>query len=196
MIKTNEYLIRGGELTAGQKANIVRQLLAARSSEQVKRGFYKGVRYSNNTDESGDVTGTYPAFYIPPYNGNKKYQTVVPMSPGTHILSANSYELEIIRLLRMFAPDNPDVKYMVEKTVKRLKTACFADKCVIGECFHSGLISLRFLIAVAPEEKEWVRKLVDKFRKHYGDQKRHGGVIKYFNLCMAEMDDGIVQPGL
>ena len=43
MIKTNHHLIKGGDLTEPQKANIVRQFLDAQSTpEQVQR-FHRGV---------------------------------------------------------------------------------------------------------------------------------------------------------
>ena len=62
MIKTNHHLIKGGELTEPQKANVVRQFLDAQSEERTKQGFYKGVGYSDNIDSDGDITGIYPAF--------------------------------------------------------------------------------------------------------------------------------------
>jgi len=37
MIKTNHHLIKGGKLTDAQKATIARQLLAARSTTDIKR---------------------------------------------------------------------------------------------------------------------------------------------------------------
>ena len=188
MIKTNHYLIKGGELTEAQKANISSQLLAARSSEREKQSFYKGVNYENNMDKNGDITGTYPAYYITPYNGGKKLQTVIPVSPKTHILAANAYELDIIRLLYLFAPDNPEVREMTRGTLKRLSTACFANECIIGECFHSSLPALRFISAAAPEEAAWLNKLANKISanlpdKLSGKNRVHGNVQFYYYLC-------------
>jgi len=199
MIKTNHHLITGGGLTDAQKANIVRQLLAARSDERTKQSFYRGVKYPNNIDSAGDVTGTYPGYYIPPYNGGKKLQTVIPMSPKTHILSANSYELEIIRLLHLFAPDDPAVKNMVMGTLKRLKTSCFANDCIVGECFHASLLALRFISAVAPDDVAWITKLVEKISMHINDKLQgknrvHRNVLWYFRLCLSELPDDIPLP--
>jgi len=130
----------------------------------------------------------YPQYYIPPYNGGKKLQTVIPMSPKTHILSANAYELEILRLLALFAPDNPEVKEMVAKTLERLKNTCFGyQSCHVGECFHAGLIVLRFLAAAAPRETEWIKKQIDVYESHADDAKRHSGVNKYYLLCLSEL---------
>ena len=172
MVKTNHHLIKGGELTDAQKANIVRQLFAAQSDERQKQSFYNGVRANKNDEKT-----MYPIFYIPPYNNGKKLQTVIPMSPGTHILAANSYELEIIRLLHLFTPDNSDVQKMVSETLKRLKTTCFGFKsCSVGECFHSALIVLRFIAAAVPDENEWINKQIALYRNHAGDAKRHSGV--------------------
>jgi len=94
MIKTNHYLIEGGELTDAHKSKIVKRLLEARSTSEQAQRFYRGVRAFNENEQR-----MYPIFYIPSYNNGKKYQTVIPMTPKTHILSANSYELEILRLL-------------------------------------------------------------------------------------------------
>lgn len=196
MIKTNHYLIKGGTLSAPQKDKIVRGLLTARSGEREKQGFYKGVKYQNNTDGEGNIIGTYPAYFIPPFNGGKKPQTVIPMSPKTHILSSNSYELEILRLLSLFAPENPAVKEMVAGTVKRLRTACFARDCVVGECFHSSLIVLRFLASVLPRETEWLTALTGKIGSNIEDKLKgknriHGNTQWYYWLCLSELPDEV-----
>ena len=149
MVKTNHYLIKGGELTDAQKTNIIRQLLAAKSTPQQAVRFYAGVRFPGNTDSSG--RRMYPEFFIPPYNGGEKYKTVLNQTPKTHILSANLYELEILRLLHLFAPDDTEIKNMVEKTLARLKTTCFGNEDDgVGECFDTNLIVLRFLAAADP----------------------------------------------
>jgi hypothetical protein len=201
MVKTNHHIIKGGDLTDAQKANIVRQLLSTRSDECTKQSFYKGVNYQNNTDDSGDVTGTYPSYYIPPYNGGKKLQTIIPMSPKTHIFSANSYELEIIRLLCLFAPDDPAVKDMTAKTLKRLSTACFGNECIVGECFHSSLLVLRFIAAAAPDNTIWINKLVDKIGKNIGEKLKgknrvHGNLQWYYWLCLSELAYDTAEPEL
>ncbi|GHV06046.1 hypothetical protein FACS1894217_03980 [Clostridia bacterium] len=193
MIKTNRYLIQGGNLSEPQKANIVNQFLAARSDERTKQSFYKGVKYPNNVDKNGDGH-MYPIYFIPPYNDNKKYQTVIPMSPKTHILSANSYELEIIRLLHLFAPNDQAIKDMVAGSLARLKTTCYGyHDCAIGECFHSALIVLRFLATVAPNETEWITQLLEFFNKHMDEKLAlrgkgvHGNVLWYYWLCLSEL---------
>jgi len=192
MIKTNLHMIAGGELTDAQKSSVVRGLLAARSDERTIRGFHRGVRYTDNIDEAGDVIGTYPGYFIPPYNGGKKNQTVIPMSLGTHILSANSYELEIVRLLRLFAPDDPAVRIIVNGTLKRLKTACFGNDCSVGECFHASLVALRFIAATAPGDETWIRRLADKAGRHIDDRvngkKRFRDNVRfYYWLCLSEL---------
>ena len=135
------------------------------------------------------AAGICTQYILLSYNGNKKYQTVIPMSPKTHILSANSYELEIIRLLYLLAPDDSIVKKMVKKSLERLKTTCYGSgNCAVGECFYTALIVLRFLASVAPHETEWIEKLITLYREHVGDQKRHRGVAEYYRLCMSELN--------
>jgi len=192
MIKTNHHLLRGGELTDVQKSRIVKEFLAARSDGRTRAQFYNGVKYPGNTDASGGRM--YPDFFIPPYGDGKKYQTVIPMSPQTHILSANAYELEILRLLHLFSPNHPAVQEMVRKTLARLKTTCYGyHDCAVGECFHSSLIALRFLAAVS-DDRVWMRKLAAHFRNHFGDKKRHSGVLWYYWLCLLELPMEIAGP--
>ena len=197
MIKTNHYLIKGGEMTSPQKANIIRQLLAARSDESTVLSFKKGVaapEYLYALGQSRDERKMYPLFYIPPYNGGKKLQTVIPMSPKTHILSANSYELEIIRILYLFAADHPMVQDMAEKTLARLKTTCFGyQNCHHGECFHSALIVLRFLAGVS-DDTVWIKKLVAFFNRYNGETRRHSNTVWYFWLCLSELPYEIAEP--
>lgn len=200
MLKTNHHLIKGGELTVPQKEDIVRQFLAARSNERTKQSFYKGVRYPGNIDENGGGR-RYPAYFIPPYNNGKKFQTVIPLTPKTHILAANAYELEIIRLLHMFAPDNRDVHDMVEGTLERLKTTCYGyHDCAVGECFHTALIVLRFIAATAPDDAIWINKLLAFFKRHMDEKLSlrskgvHGNVLWYYWLCLSELPYEFAEP--
>ena len=178
MIKTNHYLIKGGELTEPQKANITGQLLAARSPQNEVERFQRSMK---------DAV-MYPSVYIPPYKGGEKYQTVIPMSPKTHILSANSYELEILRLLHMFAGQNGEVCDMIGETVTRLKKSCFGyQSCGYGECFESSVIALRFIAVVAPDDTEWQKKQIAVFNKHFKEKRRSAGVLHYYWLCLSEL---------
>ena len=200
MIKTNHHLIKGGTLTETQNANIVRQFLDAQSDERTKQSYYKGVKYPGNADKNGSGH-MYPIYFIPPYNNNKKYQTVIPMSPKTHILSANSYELEIIRLLCLLAPEDPIVGDMVNKSLERLKTTCYGyHDCAVGECFHTALIVLRFLATAASNDTDWINKLISFFRRHMDEKLAlsgkgiHGNVLWYYWLCLSELPLPFAEP--
>lgn len=200
VIKTNHYLIKGGELTDSQKANIVRRLLAAQSNERTKQSFYRGVKYPGNVDKNGSGH-MYPEFFIPPYNDNKKYQTVIPVSPKTHILSANAYELEIIRLLFVLAPEDSEVQEMTQRTLVRLKTTCYGyNDCAVGECFHTALIVLRFLAAASPSDSEWINKLLAFFKRNIDAKLAlrgkgvHGNVLWYYWLCLSELPAKAAEP--
>lgn len=107
----------------------------------------------------------YPLFYIPPYNGGKKLRLVQGYLPKTNILYANHYELEILRLLHMFALENEVVHDMVKATLQRLKGTCFENSCTQGECFATGISVLRFLAVVCPEDREWIDKLLTPLKQ-------------------------------
>ena len=186
MIKTNHYLIKGGELTDTQKRNIVNQLLYARSTPEQAQRFYLGVKYPNNTDSVG--RHMYPIYFIPPYNDGKKYKTIFNQTPKTHIFSANMYELEILRLLYLFAPGNTEIREMTAKTFERLKTTCFGyEDDGIGECFDTSLVTLRFLAATAPDETKWIQSRIDNYNRHYADKKRPWYCVWYYWLCLSEL---------
>ena len=186
MIKTNHHLIKGGELTDAHRATIVRQLLAARTDEREVQSFYQKMKADGST---------YPGYYLPPYNSNKKYQTVIPMSPKTHILSMNAYEMDILRLLCLFAPENPVVKDMVNGTFIRLKNSCPGGECSQGECFHSSLPVLRFFTVAKPDDKAWMRKLTAKINSGI-DAKYKTNAVPYYWLCLSELPYDIAEPGL
>ena len=186
MIKTNHHLIKDGELTDAHKASIVRQLLAVQTDENVIIKFYEKMKADGST---------YPGYFLPPYNDNKKYQTVIPMSPKTHILSMNAYEMDILRILWLFAPENPIVCDLIQGTIKRLKTTCFANDCSQGECFHTALPVLRFLSFANTEDKTWMRKITAKINNGI-EAKYKTNAVGYFWLCLSELPYDIAEPGL
>jgi hypothetical protein len=136
----------------------------------------------------------YPEIYIPPYNNGKKYMTLTGVIPQTHILSANAYELEILRLLALFLPDAETVKSMLNRTRERLVTACFAGSCYLGECYETGLVTLRFLCSVFPSDLEWQKNLTEKTAAHLDDKKRHSGTRFYLWLTLSELPGYIALP--
>jgi hypothetical protein len=186
MINANRYLIKGGILTEPQKAHIVRQLLAAQSNVRTKQNFYRGVKFPNNVDNGG--RRMYPEFFIPPYNDGKKLKTLFNQTPKTQIFSANHYELEILRLLILFAPNNAEVRHMQARTLLRLKTTCFGNADDgLGECFDTSLVVLRFLAIAAPEDISWIRSRMDNYNRHVTDKKRPWYSLWYYWLCLSEI---------
>ena len=192
MIKTNHHLMQGGVFTAVQAQTITRKLLAARNPDTAQR-FYTGVRYAHNTDAGG--RRMYPEYYIPPYNEGKKYKTLMNVAPKTHILSANLYELEILRLLYLLAPKHPDVLVMTTQTLTRLRTTCFGNQDDgMGECFDASMLVLRFLATTAPGETQWMQERIDSFHHHFDEKHRHWGVLWYFWLCLSELPMALAEP--
>jgi len=187
MLKTNHYLIKGGELTDAHKLTITNKLLAAKSTtEQVKRRF--GLKNKERH--------MYPYSYVLPYNGGEKLVTILNQQPKTQILSMNSYELEILRLLNLLTPNNPDVKNMSDQAFSRLKKTCFGNRgCGTGECYDAGLVSLRFLSTAAPSNEYWISNLINSYNAHAEKRKRsryYGRdytryYIWYYWLCLSEL---------
>jgi hypothetical protein len=179
MIKTNHYLIRGGNLSDAQKNTIVRKLYANKVTDGRMRTFNP---YA------------YPKFFIPPYNNGKKLQTIVPISPKSNIIADNAYEFEIIRLLHLFQPSD-EVSFMIEETLKRLKQTCFGyNECHFADCFEAGLTVLRFLSFAKTDDRGWINKQIATYNNHFTDRKRHSGVQKYYWMILSDMPFEIAMP--
>ena len=174
MVKTNHYLIQNpteDALSSAQKRRIVSELLAARSTPEQRRRFYLGVKFPGNCDARG--MRLYPDFYIPPYNGGKKYKTILGQTPNTHLFSANMYELEILRLLHRFAPDDYDVRTMTEATLDRLYHTCFGNEDDgVGECFDTNLVVIRFLCETSPHDIVRIKSRMDVYERHRDEKRR------------------------
>ncbi len=195
MVKTNYYLIKGGTLTQRQSEIITDQLLSSISSDTVVRNFYRSVKYPDNTDKNGHKM--YPLYFIPPYNNGIKLKTLLSQTPKTHILAANSYELEILRLLAILTVNNDTVKLMTEQTLARLRTTCFGNEDDgVGECYETSLIVLRFLAAAAPYETSWIKERLENYHKYYNSKHRHWSVKWYYLLCLSELPISIAEQEL
>lgn len=187
MVRTNHYLIKGGGLTDAHKTNITGQLLAAKSTpEQARR------RFSSITGGERDM---YPYLYVLPYNGGVKLNTIFNQQPKTQILSMNMYELEIMRLLYLFEPENPEIQDMTAQILERLKNTCFGNHgCGTGECFDAGLVTLRFLSAVAPDDKSWIKSQIKCYNNHAAEKKHSWYFMWYYWLCLSELPLEIAEP--
>lgn len=184
MIRTNHLMICGGDIPDREKSYIARRLLDARSSSARVKRFYDDVRCSGVIENTSRI---YPEFYIPPHNG-KKLRTVTGQLPKTQILSSNMYELEILRLLVLFAPERTEVREMVGRTLARLRTTCFgAGGCIGGECHDTLLVVLRFIAAAAPWDMRWMRNLIYKFNRGAGKRKSPRALLWYYWLCLSEL---------
>ncbi len=151
--KVNTKEIMGEEISFDDKERIASELLASIHSKDGADNNMPSVRPNANAEYM------YPVFFIPP-NGKKKHRLVQGFLPKTNILAANYYELESLRIMTKFAPNNPQVKQMIEDTAQRLKNTCFGNFCMQGECLATGISVLRFLVAARPNDKEWISKLL------------------------------------
>ncbi|MFA6947997.1 MAG: hypothetical protein WCQ72_03370 [Eubacteriales bacterium] len=176
MIKINHQLIAGRKLSDDERRSAAQKLLGARSTENEARRFWDGVHYSGNRDASGREM--YPMFFIPPYNGGSKYRTVLDQTPKTHILSANMYELEILRLLDILKPGDAEVAAMTARTSERLRTTCFGnDDDGVGECFDTSLVVLRFLAQISPNDIWRIKSRMDVFEALRRKKARFGSYM-------------------
>ena len=99
-MEINRKMLFGEEISAAEKKEAVSTFLNGICDKEAVVKYKKRMRVNAETDN------IYPNFYIPPYNGGKKLRLIQGYLPKTNILYANHCELEIIRLLYMFVPEN------------------------------------------------------------------------------------------
>lgn len=177
MLRANHYLIKAGgaqTLTPAQRERIIKTLLSARSApEQARR--------------AGNGRGLYPEIFLPPDNGGKKLKTIFNQTPKTHIFSANMYELEVVRLLCLLAPEEGEIPALRDRVLDRLRTTCFGSQDDgVGECFDTSLVVLRFLCTAAPEEEAWIHSRMENYLRHKDEKKRPWFSQWYYWLCLSE----------
>lgn len=153
LIEVSQNEAEGEKYTDKEKQEIVEQLLNGMACKEDVKKYKLRMRVNPYTDN------IYPNYFIPPYNENKKLRLADGSLPKTHILYANYFELEILRILFQFASENEMVQEMITNTLQRLKNTCYGNNCPKGECVAAGKEVLRFLQTVCPEEKDWIKKL-------------------------------------
>ncbi len=199
LIKENAYLENYKVLTEINRKEIFAEEISDIEKQEAVSVLLSGISCNEDTIKykkcmrvNPDQDNIYPFYFIPPYNGNKKLRLVQGYLPKTHILYANHYELEILRLLFMFAPENEKIREMAENTLCRLKNTCFGNSCTQGECMAAGVSVLRFLAAAWPNDIEWIDKLVnplgDRFLSFGNGQAATQNGIPLYYLLMAFTD--------
>ena len=136
MCNINYALIQGKQYTTNEIDKFNHIFLESISDSNTIQRFQKGVR------ALADNRYMYPLFYIPPFNNGKKFHTLNGILPKTQIYAANSYELEILRILCLFSKNKPIVTNMIETTKNRLQSTCFGNYCSVGECFETSMVVL------------------------------------------------------
>jgi len=145
----------------------------------------------------GDGRDHAPLFYRPPWPDGKRARLITGHLPKTGILHANHYELEIIRLLLLFAPHDQRVRKMAAQTFERLERTCFGNFCPKGECVAASVCALRFYNAHCPGDAKRRQRLLvplGKLFSHAGPGKSEWQCqlpVSYFLLALAETRDEI-----
>lgn len=175
LMELNRKIILGEKISDVEKREAVSVFLNGICDKEDILKYKKRMRVNVETDN------IYPNYYIPPYDGSKKFRLIQGYLPKTNILYANHYELEIIRLLYIFVPENETVNEMVKNTLQRLKRACFENSCTQGECLITGISALRFLAVTCPDDTERIDRLLNPL----------GDVFLSFGKGQAAIQQGV-----
>lgn len=179
LMEINRKAIFAESISDLEKRKAVSILLNGIASKEDGCKYKKRMRVNEATD------AIYPNYYIPPYHDNRKLRLIQGYLPKTNILYANHYELEILRLLWLMAPEDEKVMEMVQNTVHRLKNTCFGNSCTQGECLATGISVLRFLAVVRPDDVQWMEQLLTPLGERFLNL---GNEIPLSYLLMAFTD--------
>lgn len=195
MVKLNHYLIKGGSLNENQKRKIIEQFLSAITPRNITNYFYTGIMETKS--EMCHDRQMCPLFFIPSHSDGSdgyKLDTILSQHPKTRLYSANMYELEIIRVLHLLAPDDFVVMDMVAESLNRLKCTCFGNgQDGHGELFDISLVALRF-IAAASSEVDCMEEIISNYYRHMSRGKLDRISKWYFWLCLSELPKSIANP--
>lgn len=189
LMEMNRKAIFAEKISDMEKERTVSILLSGVGSREDILKYKKHNRVNVETDH------IYPNFYVPPYNGNKKLRLVQGYLPKTNILYANHFELEILRLLYLFAPENKKVNEMIDVTLQRLKNTCFGNSCTQGECMATGISVLRFLSITNPDDLEWIDRLLSPLGNTFlsfgnGQAATQKGIpLSYLLMAFADINN-------
>lgn len=179
MMKVNYNLVTDTRITSREQGVVLDHLLSCVNSyDSWIDGFEKNPMK--------------PVFFMP--DRKEMYKTVTTVTPKTKLLSENSYELEILRVLALYAHSNYKVRKMLEVTKERLRKSCFGNGCSKGECFDLSIIVLRFLATAYPDDITWMNELIGSIKVHMEEKPRHSGVLLYYWLTLSELPIEVAKP--
>ncbi|MCL1887465.1 MAG: hypothetical protein FWF96_01160 [Kiritimatiellaeota bacterium] len=182
----NTRLLNGGDVTETERRETTAFFLSQRADAASLR----------SNPPRLCAGGTYsPLFFTPPWPDGKRARLITGHLPKTGILHANHYELEVVRLLLLFAPQNPEVRDMAARTSERLEHTCFGKFCPKGECVAAGVCALRFYNVHAPGDAQKRRRLLEPLGKLFlraGPGRSEWQCqlpVSYFLLALSETQD-------
>lgn len=184
LCSANTRIMQDQPVPKPERKEIAGLLLGFTSSPDDVESFHKRM------GATGANRYLYPLYYVPPYGNGSKCRLITGELPKTHILSANHYELEILRLLALWYGDAPAVKTMIAKTMKRLEATCFGRFCGTGECVGAGVTALRFYNVVLPPEDSRIERLLLPLGELFMGCSGHAAYyqnlpVRYFCLALA-----------
>lgn len=211
MLSTEYMLISGESPETSARRGIVNQLLSGRSSDTEIRKFHAGISSAVHRgvfmfDEYG-LCPMYPEIYIPPYVNmteadmgyspyGAKYRLLTGYQPKTLMLSANAYELGILRILALFAPDDATVRRMCDQTMVRLDSTALGHFNAKNDYYCISIAVMRFISAAFPDEKGRIRGFVQGIEREYDSQKRPKSVRLYKYLAYSELPPELIRDTL
>ena len=161
LCSVNTRLIMGEILSEDEKRAIVDRI---RSSRDL-RGFVSVSTKTFSAPETPGRSAMYPTVFIPSAEERAgKLRLITGELPKTRLLSDNAYELEIMRLLSLWARGQQAVEAILEIAEARTRRAPFSSFCTKGERPGVSVAFLRFWTAYRPNDLEKQREIVHQMR--------------------------------
>jgi len=109
----------------------------------------------------------------------------------TRLAIRNVLSLEAGRILHLLGLHRDDAREAVEGVLVTSRRTCFGkDHCIIGECAHSSVAFLRFLVTLGmPATAAWVEEQIHLIRHHRDGTGRWDRFpLHYTALALVEAD--------
>jgi hypothetical protein len=161
LCSVNARLIMGETVGEDERRAIVDKICSSRDL----RGFISISTKEFGAPETPGRSAMYPTVFIPSAEERAgRLRLITGELPRTKLLSDNAYELEIMRLLSLWARGHQAVEAILEVAEARTRGAPFSSFCAKGECPGVSVAFLRFWIAYRPNDLAKQREIIRQMR--------------------------------
>jgi hypothetical protein len=161
LCSVNARLIMGESFTDEERRSVVDGICSSRDL----RDFISVSARTFGAPDAPGRSAMYPTVFMPSVEERAgRLRLITGELPKTRLLSDNAYELEIMRLLSLWARGQPVVEAILQIAEARTRGTPFSSFCAKGERPGVSVAFLRFWTAYRPDDLEKQREIIHQMR--------------------------------